>query len=111
MNLVRLLPVVLSLLVLAAHFLRSGGAVAVLFVLMVMGLLLVRRGWVSRVVQVVLVVGFLEWVRTLMVLISVRRAAGESWTRMAIILGTVAMITLASALIFRLPAVKRRYSG
>ena len=41
-----------------------------------MGLLLVRRSWVSRVVQVVLVVGFLEWVRTLIVLVSVRRALG-----------------------------------
>jgi hypothetical protein len=34
---------------------------------------------------------------------------GEPWTRMAIILGVVAVITAASALVFRSRALRERY--
>ncbi len=53
--------------------------------------LLVRRPWVPRLFQVVLVLGALEWVR------------------MAVILGMVAALTASSALVFRSRAVKERY--
>ena len=60
-------------------------------------------------VQAVLVVAALEWGRTLVVLAGERQEAGEPWVRLAVILGAVALFTLGSALMFRLPALRQRY--
>ena len=61
----RALPVVLSALVLAAHFFRSRQLPLVAVSLALPLLLLVRERWSARVVQAGLVLGALEWVRTL----------------------------------------------
>ncbi|MDP6046191.1 MAG: hypothetical protein QGG25_11325 [Phycisphaerae bacterium] len=109
MNIVRLLPVILSAVLLTAHFFRARmlplAAVSLAFPFV----LLVPRRWAARLVQVVLVLGALEWVRTMLMLIMVRKAEGRDWTRMAIILVVVAAITAASALVFGLEALKKRY--
>lgn len=109
MNLVRLIPVMLSVLLLAAHFLRSGNGVLVLLCLLVPLLLLLRRPWVPRALQVLLVLGAAEWARTLWGFAATRRAHGQPWTRMALILGAVALFTLLSALVFRSKGLKQRY--
>jgi len=109
MQLVRLLPVLLSALLLAAHFSRHDFPVLIAASLGFPLLLLVRRRWAARLIQAILVVGSLEWIRTLAVLVARRRDAGEAWVRLVVILGLVAMFTLGSALVFRLPALKRRY--
>lgn len=105
----RMIPVVLSLLVLAAHFLRSGSLAMVGAVLLVLLMLLHRRPWTARIAQVVLVAGAAEWVRTLLVLARERERAGEPAARMIAILATVAVVTLLSALIFRSKAVRQAY--
>ena len=66
----QLLPVVLSLLVLAAHFLRAGNGIMVVLVLGLLGLLAVPRAWAARTVQIALQLGAVEWLWTL-------RPAGE----------------------------------
>lgn len=104
-----LVPVVLSLLVLAAHFLRSGSPVLVLLVLIVLGLLLVPRRWAARVVQVTLLIGALEWVRTLLDLVFARLQAGTPMRRLVVILAVVALVTGGSALVFRAPRLRARY--
>lgn len=104
-----LAPAVLSLLVLGAHFLRSGNLLLVLVVLVLLGLLTVRRPLAARAVQVALLLGTLEWVRTLVVLMSWRLQAGQSARRMVIILGCVALVTALSALPFRSARLRRRY--
>ena len=73
------------------------------------GLLLIRRAWVARLVQVVLVLGSLEWGRTLLVLVAQRRDAGEPWSRLALILGVVTALTAASALLFCCRSLRERY--
>lgn len=105
-----LTPVVLSTLVLAAHFLRGGHVAVVLLVLLTLPLLLVRRPWARRVVQAVLVLGALEWVRTLVSLVQLRAMLGQPWTRMAVILGSVALVTLLSALLLETRRVRARYA-
>ncbi len=110
MNVLRLLPVILSLLLLGAHFLRTGTLVLVLGCLLAPTLLFVRRPWVPRTMQVLLVVGAAEWVRTLWGFAAFRRTHGEPWARMALILGAVALFTLLSALVFRSRALRERYS-
>ena len=109
MNALKLVPVILSGLLLGAHFMRTG-----LFPLVVLSLgfpvlLLFRRPWAARLVQIILVLGALEWVRTLMVLVGQRRTAGQAWTRLAIILGLVAVFTGCSALVFSCGSLKKRY--
>ncbi len=102
-------PIVLSLLVLGAHFLRDGNMLFVTACLILVGLLFVRRIWAARIVQVARVLGTLEWLWTLYGLVQVRDALGQPYTRMSLILGAVAAITFASALLFQTQALRQRY--
>jgi len=89
---------IVSLLVLAAHFLRAGHPLVVLVLLLAPLLLLVGKSWALRAVQAVLVLGTLEWLRTLVVLASARSHNGEPFLRMSLILMAVAAVSLLSAL-------------
>ena len=109
MNIVRLLPVFLSALLLAAHFFRAGMYPLFAASLAFPFVLLVQRRWAARLVQVALVLGALEWVRITLMLIMIRQDDGRPWMRMAIILGSVAALTAASGLVFRLGPLKKRY--
>jgi hypothetical protein len=102
-------PVVLSLAVLGAHFMRYGNSVGVIGALLLIALLVVRRSWVARLIQVVLVLGALEWAHTIYELVQVRAAQGQPFTRMVVILGIVAAVTFLSALLFQTPALKKIY--
>jgi hypothetical protein len=106
----RLLPVFLSALVLAAHFLRGGRLLGVAICLAALLILLVRESWAARSMQVLLVLGSLEWIRTTLALVAERRSLGAPWIRMAAILAGVALFTAASALVFQGTRLKRRYS-
>ena len=106
---VLLVPVILSLAVLGAHFLRYGLWMGVIGALVMIVLLFVRRPWVARLIQAVLVLGALEWTRTLYVLASVRAAHDLPFARMVVILGVVAAVTLGSALLFQAPVLKGLY--
>lgn len=88
---------ILSGLLIAAHFLRSGSLLVVGLAVLFPFLLFTGRLWAARLVQLLLVVSAVEWVRTLISIAQRRRSAGEPWTRMAAILGGVALFTLASA--------------
>ena len=99
----RALPVVLSALVLAAHFFRSRQLPLVALSLALPFLLLVRKRWSARTVQVGLVLGALEWVRTLAFFAGQRMETGRPWGRLAVILGAVAALTALSARVVRVP--------
>jgi len=103
------IPVVLSLVILGAHFMRYGNLAGVFVFLVLIALLLVRRAWVARLMQVVLVLGAFEWVHTLYELAQVRVAQGQPFVRMTLILGVVVVVTFCSALLFQSPALKRIY--
>jgi hypothetical protein len=109
MNSVRLIPVISSFLLLGAHFLRTGNGAFVVVCALVPFLLFLRRPWVPRALQVLLILGAAEWVHTLWGFAAIRRAEGRPWTRMALILGAVALVTLLSALVFRSKGLRQRY--
>ena len=109
MTFLRLLPVVLSLLLLGAHFLRAGITPLAAALVALAVLAPVPRPWMARLVQVALVVGGFEWIRTLFMNIATRSDLGEPWMRMALILGGVALFTFGSLLVFRSPALRVRY--
>ena len=102
-------PIVLSLAVLGAHFLRSGTDIGVAASLLLIGLLFIRQAWVARLVQVALVLGAVEWLRTLYMLAQWRGTLGEPVVRMSVILGFVAAVTFCSALLFQSKSLKRIY--
>lgn len=110
MNFLRLLPVLLSFLLLAAHFLRAGLTPVVIMLLLCSALLLFRRPWVARLSQIILLLGSVEWIRTLVFLVNERRSVDQPWARLCGILGFVAVFTAASALVFTCKSLKRRYN-
>ena len=105
-----MLPVILSLVLLSAHAYRAGLPpwVAVV-ILLLSGLLGIRRRWAARILQTVLTLGGGEWLRTTVVLALQRKAAGQPASRMVIILGVVALLTLAAAGVFRHRKLRRRF--
>lgn len=109
MNALRLLPVVLSALLLGAHFFRAGLFPVVILALLFPALLFFRRAWAARLVQILLVLGALEWIRTLLVLVAERHAGGQPWAMLVVILGVVAVFTGCSALLFCGRSLKTRY--
>ena len=90
------IPVVLSILVLGAHFLRFGNWIGVFAAFLLIALLFLHRPWVARLMQVVLVLGTLDWLRT-------------AYERMLVILGIVAAVTLCSALLFESKTLRKIY--
>ena len=111
MNFVRLLPVILSILLLAAHFFRAGENIYVYVLVALLPLLALKKFWVPWVIQVALILGAIEWLLTLMFVAQMRIEFDMPWTRMAIIMGAVAMFTAFSSLVFRGKALRKRYSG
>ena len=90
MNILRLLPVFVSFILLAAHFLYAGQMVISIVLLSLLGLLLLRETWVPWVIQAILLLGSVEWLRSLYSHAQDRIEHGDPWMRLAIILGAVA---------------------
>ena len=111
MNLLRLLPVIISFLLLAAHFYRAGLMPLAALCVALPFLLFLRQAWVPRLLQLLLVLGALEWLRALYGFAAMRIAFGEPWTRLAAILGAVALFTGLSGLVFRNRKLRVRYEG
>jgi hypothetical protein len=109
MLVLRLLPVIVALAVLAAHFFRSQYWVPFGVAIALVPIIFVRAPWAARVLQAALLAGAVEWLRTAAVLIAIRQSMGQPWTRLAVILGAVALATGLCALIFRWPAVRARF--
>lgn len=104
-----LVPVVLSSWLVGAHFLRFFALELVAFFVFLPLVLLARRSWAVRVMQVALLLGTFIWVRTAWSLASDRAALGEPWGRLVLILGTVAAVTLLSVFVLETGPFRRRY--
>jgi hypothetical protein len=109
MNLLRLLPVIISFGLLAAHFSRANLFPLVLLCLAIPFLLFIRKAWVARTIQIFLLLGAAEWIRAMYGYIVIRIEIGEDWSRLAIILITVALLTACSGLVFRGKSLRKLY--
>ena len=109
MNILRLLPVILSFGLLAAHYSRADTFPLVILSLLIPLLLFIKKAWVARSIQVLLLLGAVEWIRSMMGYIEIRKSIGEDWTRLAIILVAVAVLTACAGLVFQGKALKKRY--
>ncbi len=109
MNFFRFLPVILSFLLLGAHFYRAGHLVLTGFCLAVPFLAFLPRPWVPRLFQILLLAGAFEWLRSLYSFAAMRIAWDQPWTRLAVILGAVALFTALSGLVFEHRKLKAYY--
>jgi hypothetical protein len=106
-----LLPTVLALLTLAAHYARYGLYPLTIGLVALLGLVLVRRRWAARVLQVVLCVAALEWGSVLYDVARERAADGRDARRTGRILGGTALFTLFAAGLYQTPRLRRRFSA
>jgi len=88
---------VLSLLLLAAHFYRSGAYPLVVAAIALTGLAFVVRPWARRALGLVLLCGTFEWLRAAWGYAALRASMGLPYTRLLVILGGVAALTFISA--------------
>lgn len=110
MRLKLVIPVVCSV-ILAVHFLRDQNLAFVLVSILSIPLLFVRSRWVERGMQLFFILAGMVWIHTTVVLVLERNAMGLPWIRMAIILGAVTALTLASVKIVNRRALNERVSG
>lgn len=106
-----LLAPALALVLLAAHFYRAAAWPLLLLTVALLPLLALRRPWVPRLLQWALLAAAAEWLWTAAMLAQQRLALGQPWQRMTFILGGVALLTLASAAVFRGVGPRRHYQG
>lgn len=93
---IRILPALLSLLLLAASALRRGewGLTAALAVLCLLAF--TRRDWLRPVLMAALTWGVFIWLDTTRTLVNFRLMAGMPWLRLAAIMGGVMALNLAA---------------
>ena len=106
----RLLPVILSLLILGAHFSRDNMTILMVISLALPFLLFVKKAWIPKLFQIALILGALEWLRSLYFYIQTYEENGQSWIKLLMIIGGVALFTALSALVFNSKCLKEKYS-
>jgi len=104
-----LLPALLSVLLIAAHFSRADMNAVAGICLALPLLLLVRRRWATRLFQGLLLLAALEWARTAVALSTARADLGLPWGRLASILGLVTLFTLGSIFVFNTKRLSKRF--
>ena len=90
---------------------RGGYSVAAMLCLLTPALLLFNRTWAIRIVQTMLVLFAVEWLRTLFHHVQVRMEYEMPWMRLAVILGVVVLFTLASGFWLHKLTVKETQSS
>ncbi|HFE64461.1 MAG TPA: hypothetical protein ENK14_08625 [Caldithrix sp.] len=111
MIVLRLLPVILSALLLAAHFLRFYGVESAVVVILLLLTLLIRKRWVLRMWQFFLFLGALIWIQTTVTLIQFRIALDLPWLRLAAIMGAVILFTTFSGIWLENKKIKRYFQN
>ncbi len=76
---------------------RAGSILFAGLVLLAPLLLFVRQPWAGWTLRLALLLGGFEWIRTVVRLVGERRAAGDDWTRLAVILVAVALLTFLAS--------------
>ncbi len=98
MKFLKISPLLLSCLLLTAHFFRADLIFLVICTMGLPFLLRIGQPWAIRLIQFCLVLGAGEWLRTLFIFASQRQELHQPWIRLAVIMGGVALFTGLSAL-------------
>jgi ferredoxin len=104
----RYIPLILMSLVLAAHHSRGGEPGLIGLWLTLPLVLLLRRRWADRALQLVLIAGAAEWVLTIVNIVEIRVLVGLPYMRLVLILGAVALLTALSGLLLETRGRRQR---
>jgi len=100
---------VIAALLLGAHFLRTGNSAMVALCLAAPLLFLVRRRWSLILLQILAYGAAVTWIAVAIQLVNLRQQTGQPWAFAAVILGSVALFTVAAGLLLNSRAIKDRY--
>ncbi|MEW6112179.1 MAG: hypothetical protein AB1664_08625 [Thermodesulfobacteriota bacterium] len=105
----RIIPLLIASLLLAAHFLRHGDIGFVVLCVLVPLLLLIKNRRSLIFVQFSAYAGAAVWVYTALQIVRERMMFGRPWGVAVIILGTVALFTIFAGLLLNSRAIKNKY--
>jgi NADH:ubiquinone oxidoreductase subunit 6 (subunit J) len=103
------MPLLLTALLLGAHFLRNGNLILTLFCLLAPLLLLIKKQWSWLMLQVLIYLGAFIWLNTTIAIIQQRILWGQPWDRVLLIMGTVILFTIWAGLLLNSQKIKPRY--
>ena len=102
-------PVVVSSLLIGAHFFRHGHLLFMAIGLLPLVALLIRHPLSARFIQGILVLATVSWLRTAYHLAAIRAAMGMPYMRLLIILCAVAGFTFTSIFVFQSKTLREFY--
>ena len=100
---------VVAALLLGAHFLRAGNLALVALCLAAPLLFFWRQRWSLILLQLLAYCAAAIWIAAAVQLVQMREQLGQPWTVAAIILGSVALLTLLAGLLLNSRAIRERY--
>ena len=92
----RLLPIILSTLLLAAHILRFYGLTPAIVTFMLLLTLFLRKTWTIRLWQALLTIAIFVWIHTAFVLVRLRLELELDWRRLFLIMAGVMAFNIFS---------------
>ncbi len=107
--LLRTIMIIIASLMLGAHFMRDSHLLLTLVCILTPFILLIKERWSLIVLQALMYIGGCVWISTLIGIAQRRILSGEPWSRMAYILGAIALFTILSGLLLNSPKVKEKY--
>ncbi len=105
----RIIPYVIMIILLAAHFSRGGNDVLAGFTLLIPFLFLIKQKWVIISLEIIAYLAAFVWLYGAYEYIQVRIAAGDDWIRLLAIMGGVALYTAWVGLFLRSQKIKNIY--
>ena len=105
----RILPMIVSCLLLGAHYLRAMNVWVAVGCVLIPWFLLIKARWSLIVVRVFLYIGVVIWIDTTMRIYQKRVLLGMPWLRSVIIIGAVTLFTLLSGLILHTKKAQEIY--
>jgi len=111
MNFVKLLPIILSLLIVSAHYSRNGNTHMTFAMMLLPFILLIKKKWIVYVSSAFLIFTGLIWFETTYKFVQMRQTMGLPYLRLMAILGTVAFLSVISAFSFKGKSLTKRYEN
>ncbi len=100
---------IVAALLLGAHFLRAGDLALVALCVAAPLLFLYRGRWSLLALQFLAYCATGTWIGVAIRLIQLRQQSGQPWSAAALILGSVALLTLVAGLLLNSRAIRERY--
>ncbi len=101
---------IFSLILLSAHFSRMNFPIILsIIALLSPFLFFYKKRFSITIIQIILFLGTLEWIRAAVFYIQQRMDMGAPWLRLAVILGLIIILTAYSAWSLSTEEVKKRY--